>query len=48
MPSDADGFLGDVEGHAVHLVLSDGKLVLRDRHIEYSFTKPRRLYGVGQ
>ena len=48
IPANADGLLTDVEGHAAHLVRRNGKLVLRDRHIEYSFTKPRRVYGIGQ
>ncbi len=47
-PLDAAGFLGDVERHTPHLARRGRELVLRDRHIEYSFTKPRRAYGVGQ
>jgi hypothetical protein len=48
VPANAEGLLADVEAHAPHLVRRNGKLVLRDRHIEYSFTKPRRVYGIGQ
>jgi hypothetical protein len=48
IPANPDGLLADVEAHAVHLARRNGKLVLRDRHIEYSFTKPRRVYGIGQ
>jgi hypothetical protein len=46
-PADARAFLADVEAHAPHLVRRGEGLVLRDRHVEYSFTKPRRAYGVG-
>jgi len=46
-PCDAGAFLGDVAAHAPHLVRRGDELVLRDRHVEYSFTKPRRAYGVG-
>ena len=46
-PADARAFLDDVAAHTPHLVRRGEGLVLRDRHIEYSFTKPRRAYGVG-
>jgi hypothetical protein len=46
-PDDARAFLEDVASHTPHLVRRGEGLVLRDRHIEYSFTKPRRAYGVG-
>jgi hypothetical protein len=46
-PADAHAFLADVASHTPHLVRRGDRLVLRDRHVEYSFTKPRRAYGVG-
>jgi hypothetical protein len=46
-PADARAFLADVASHTPHLVRRGDGLVLRDRHVEYSFTKPRRAYGVG-
>jgi|SRR5579883_1834482 len=46
-PADARAFLADVASHTPHLVHRGEELVLRDRHVEYSFTKPRRAYGVG-
>lgn len=45
-PDDARAFLADVASHTPHLVRRGDALVLRDRHVEYSFTKPRRIYGV--
>jgi hypothetical protein len=48
VPTDAEGFLADLEKRAPHLARRGETLVLRDRHIEYSFTKPRRAYGIGQ
>jgi hypothetical protein len=46
-PSDSAALLADMESHARHLVRRGDELMLRDRHVEYSFTKPRRIYGVG-
>jgi hypothetical protein len=46
-PTDPHAFLADVAGHTPHLVRRGDQLLLRDRHVEYSFTKPRRAYGVG-
>jgi hypothetical protein len=46
-PADARAFLADVASHTPHLVRRGDGLVLRDRHVEYSFAKPRRAYGVG-
>jgi hypothetical protein len=46
-PADIRAFLKDVASHAPHLVQRGDGLVLRDRHVEYSFTKPRRAYGIG-
>jgi len=46
-PSDVRAFLTDMAGHAPHLVRRGDGLVLRDRHVEYSFRKPRRAFGVG-
>jgi hypothetical protein len=46
-PADARAFLADVASHTPHLVRRGEELVLRDRHVEYSFTKPRRAYGIG-
>lgn len=47
-PVDAAGFLADVERRTPHLARRGETLVLRDRHIEYTFTKPRRAYGIEQ
>jgi hypothetical protein len=46
-PSDARALLEDVGSRTPHLVRRGDGLVLRDRHVEYSFAKPRRAYGVG-
>ncbi len=46
-PADVRAFLADVACHTPHLVRRGDGLVLRDRHVEYSFTKPRRAYGIG-
>jgi hypothetical protein len=46
-PADVRAFLAGVASHTPHLVRRGDGLVLRDRHVEYSFTKPRRAYGVG-
>lgn len=48
LPANPQVFLADVERRAPHLVRSGERLVLRDRHIEYSFTKSRRAYGIRQ
>ena len=45
-PADPDGFLSDVAQHTPHLTRRGEQLVLRDRHVEYSFAKPRRAYGM--
>jgi hypothetical protein len=46
-PANARAFLEDVASHTPHLVRRGDGLVLRDRHVEYSFTKPRGAYGIG-
>ena len=46
-PADVRAFLADVASHTPHLVRRGEDLVLRDRHMEYSFRKPRRVYGIG-
>ena len=46
-PADVRGLLTDVASHTPHLVRRGDGLVLRDRQVEYSFTKPRRAYGIG-
>jgi hypothetical protein len=44
-PADPGLFLADVAQHTPHLIRRGEQLVLRDRHVEYSFAKPRRAYG---
>ena len=46
-PADASAFVADVASHTPHLARRGEGLVLRDRHVEYSFAKPRRAYGIG-
>ena len=46
-PADIRAFLADVASHTPHLVRRGEALVLRDRQVEYSFRKPRRVYGIG-
>lgn len=48
IPAQADAFLADIEAHTPHMARRGGSLMLRDRHIEYSYTKPRRAFGIGQ
>jgi hypothetical protein len=42
-PSDPRLFLADMERRARHLVRRGDALVLRDRHVEYSFGRPRAI-----
>ena len=44
-PADPRPFLADIERRAPHLVRRGDSLVLRDRHVEYSFARPRRVYA---
>jgi hypothetical protein len=44
-PADPKAFLSDMERHTPHLVRRGDRLVLRDRHVEYSFTRPRSVYA---
>jgi hypothetical protein len=44
-PAKAEAFLEDVEKRAPHLVRSGTGLVLRDRHVEYSFGRHRSVYA---
>lgn len=46
-PVDPQAFLADVAEHTPHMVRRGGELVLRDRHVEYSYTRPPRAYPVG-
>lgn len=44
-PADLTTFLADVERRTPHLVRSGSALVLRDRHVEYSFTQRRSVFA---
>jgi hypothetical protein len=44
-PADPRPFLADIERRTPHLVRRGDSLVLRDRHVEYSFARSRRVYA---
>jgi hypothetical protein len=44
-PNDPAAFLADIERRTPHLVRRGNALVLRDRHVEYSFTRPRSVFA---
>jgi hypothetical protein len=44
-PADPKPFLLDIERRTPHLVRRGNALVLRDRHMEYSFARPRSVFA---
>jgi hypothetical protein len=44
-PADAAALLADVERHTPHLVRRGDTLMLRDRHMEYSFRRSRSVFA---
>jgi hypothetical protein len=44
-PDKPAALLADVERRAPHLVRRGDALVLRDRHVEYSFSRPRSVFA---